>query len=533
MYISIHRSGKNKQNEYVLLLEAYRAEDGSKRSRIVKNFGRLDKLLEQDPQALEKLKAKYSSQREAKKKATADARIESAKQAMSVSNETNPAGTPAPLLHFGHYPLSHLWDEVLGLTWKTDYKQKTSGAKTKFSISAAARHMACLKAMDPGCELFSYADKDDFLGDPLKGITPQDLCDTLIFLSEHKDKLFRWIGKKLNTKAENSQASLVIHDVTSIFYREAFPALPLQGTGTKWNHEEGTQSRVLTLSDRECFIPFAAIVLVVNQDGCPLDFEAYAGRQDEQLEAMKACLERMKHKYGIKTAVVRPLASMNAKAVHPLLQETGIAAMSAHIMEMPPQSPRLPGCSTANQNAAEYTASCLKTREASNCFRLMLGNPALLPADMMTPGHLYGHIALCVLSLLLLRLLQSELARSGTMLSLDEICSASAAASVCAVQTGGSFMFIHTESKAGFHSSGRASVGTDPDGRTNKRMTATEQAYMMPKGKSPVPPIAAIMKACALNPLPQICSLQELGTSLRTRFSSPADAIPAARRTAR
>lgn len=310
MYISIHRSGKNKQNEYVLLLEAYRAEDGSKRSRIVKNFGRLDNLLEQDPQALEKLKAKYSSQREAKKKATGDARIESAKQAMSVSNETNPAGpfaeTPAPLLHFGHYPLSRLWDEVLGLTWKTDYLQKTSDTKTKFSISAAARHMACLKAMEPGCELFSYADKDDFLGDPLKGITPQDLCDTLLFLSEHKDKLFRWIGKKLDTKAEDSQASLVIHDVTSIFYREAFPALPMQGTETKLNHEEETQSRVLTLSDRECFIPFAAIVLVVNQDGCPLDFEAYAGRQDEQLEAMKACLERMKHKYGIKTASPSP-----------------------------------------------------------------------------------------------------------------------------------------------------------------------------------------------------------------------------------
>lgn len=65
---------------------------------------------------MEKLKAKYSSQRKAKKKASADARIESARRAMSVSNETGPAGAPASLLHFGHYPLSRLWDESPGLT---------------------------------------------------------------------------------------------------------------------------------------------------------------------------------------------------------------------------------------------------------------------------------------------------------------------------------------------------------------------------------------------------------------------------------
>lgn len=151
----------------------------------------------------------------------------------------------------------------------------------------------------------------------------------------------------------------------------------------------------------------------------------------------------------------------------------------------------------------------------------------------MNPGHMHRHITLCVLALLLLQLLPSELARGGTMLSLDEICSASAAASVCAVQTGGSYMFIHTESRTCFHTSIRTNALSDRDGRTNKRLTATEQAYMIQKWNFPVSPIAAIMKACALNPLPQICSLQELITSLRTRFSSPADAMPDARLAAR
>ena len=42
VYISIHKSGKNKKNVYVQLVEAYTAPDGTKRNRLVKSFGRLE-----------------------------------------------------------------------------------------------------------------------------------------------------------------------------------------------------------------------------------------------------------------------------------------------------------------------------------------------------------------------------------------------------------------------------------------------------------------------------------------------------------
>ena len=106
MYITVMYSGKGKKNAYVKLAEAYR-KDGVKKTRIIKTFGRLDELTKDDPDALEKLKAKYSEQREAKKQATVEARLESARHVMGISNEAAKSDlslAPSPLLRYGHYP---------------------------------------------------------------------------------------------------------------------------------------------------------------------------------------------------------------------------------------------------------------------------------------------------------------------------------------------------------------------------------------------------------------------------------------------
>ena len=68
MYITVTHSGKDKKTAYVRLMEAYRNEDGKKRARVIKNYGRLDALLADDPLALDKLKKKYNDEIIAKKR---------------------------------------------------------------------------------------------------------------------------------------------------------------------------------------------------------------------------------------------------------------------------------------------------------------------------------------------------------------------------------------------------------------------------------------------------------------------------------
>ena len=63
MFIAKIKSGKN---TYVRLMESYRNEDGKPCSRMVKNFGRYEDLIKDNPNAFEELKAKYKQDKETK-----------------------------------------------------------------------------------------------------------------------------------------------------------------------------------------------------------------------------------------------------------------------------------------------------------------------------------------------------------------------------------------------------------------------------------------------------------------------------------
>ena len=76
MYISVVKDGHGGKNQYVLLKESYRTPDGKNRSRVVRNFGNLEKLREGDPDALEKLKALYAGERERKVRAESAAKTQ-------------------------------------------------------------------------------------------------------------------------------------------------------------------------------------------------------------------------------------------------------------------------------------------------------------------------------------------------------------------------------------------------------------------------------------------------------------------------
>lgn len=118
MYICVNRSGKNNKNAYVKLMEAYVNEDGKKRARVIKNFGRLDDLLADDPLALEKLKKKYRDESAAKKQAIAEERRREVARILEKAAEPASArrpDVPNQALHYGHYAVRRLWDKERGL----------------------------------------------------------------------------------------------------------------------------------------------------------------------------------------------------------------------------------------------------------------------------------------------------------------------------------------------------------------------------------------------------------------------------------
>ena len=370
MYITTQKSGNKKQYKYVKLVEAYRVPGGSKRTRVIKNYGRLDKLLAKDPQGLEKLKAQYAAEQAEKWKATEDERLASALQAIKADNKSTYADVPAPSLYYGQYPLYRIWSDDLGLSQKMDYLQKVSGSRAKFQYSTVARHMACLKIMDPGSVLYGFGNKDDFLGDPLKNVSLDNCYETLGFLKENKDALFRWINKKMDNEIGANRANMVFYDVTNAYFetpltdaerdyqqvdfgarvQAAAERMKAEGTlkedcfdddgfvipeklpSTFWEEDANDRLQYLRMrgpsKEHRTDLPLVSVALVIDQQGNPMDFEVYAGNASE-FKTMKPTIKRLKEKYNIQNAVVVADRGLNSVKNLKMLQDMDLGFLVA------------------------------------------------------------------------------------------------------------------------------------------------------------------------------------------------------------
>ncbi len=148
------------------------------------------------------------------------------------------------------------------------------------------------------------------------------------------------------------------------------------------------------------------------------------------------------------------------------------------------------------------------------CFRIMKSNLGLRPMYVWTDRSVRGHVTICVLALLLVRLLQQKLKMQGHSLSIDQLCSTLRNASVLAMQGNeGEEAFIL--------------AGGSPEVRHGRHAMKTKDLVkMIQKGQLTVSHEAEVMKACGLRPLPRICNRHELARCLGTRFSGIEEVVP-------
>lgn len=163
--------------------------------------------------------------------------------------------------------------------------------------------------------------------------------------------------------------------------------------------------------------------------------------------------------------------------------------------------------------AAQY--HCLNQIE--DCFRIMKSNIGLRPMYVWTSNHIKGHVTLCVLALLMLRLLQIKLRKNQTPMSIHTICRELHGATLLAQESG-------TDGMTFF----RCNYGR----RLRKgRERMSEKALSdLVKKEGARHHLKEILEAVDLKLPPLACSLKELATCLRTRFKETADALPMLRR---
>ena len=225
MFVAVYKSGSY---QYCRLSETYRDENGKVKTKVIKNFGRVDLLLKNDPQALEKLKAQYGGS--GKDKIEEKGKIRSECLHSFVNSEHKlPSPESFPLLNYGYFVLRALWKQ-LGLH-RLLLSIQDSKLRIKFDLNAVASFMVFSKVLDPHSVRFSFYDHDLFIADPLKNIRLQNCYDTLGFLKQYQERIFKTVNRKLDEEYGKERSLLIFYDVTNAYFES-----PL--TDEEWQYQQ-------------------------------------------------------------------------------------------------------------------------------------------------------------------------------------------------------------------------------------------------------------------------------------------------------
>lgn len=365
MYVTTNGTGNNK---YVVLMESYRDDQGVSRKRVVERLGRLDALLKDDPMALENLKAKYAGMMK-DKRLELDFERQAKAAAMLAASKAASDEMPFPTLNYGHYPLLRIWEEDLGLKRKLNYLQRFH-PKCSYDINDTAAFLMCTKIMDPHSVLFTFGDKDNFLGDPARNTNLDGFYETLGLLHANKDDILATVNRRMDATFGKTRARLVFYDVTNTYFEtpltdaekgyvqadyadqvQAFAEEALAKGILKENNFDVTGDLILEdlpdvfidalareklqylrmrgpSKEHRFDMPITSIVLVIDELGFPMDFAVCAGNKAE-VTGMKGAIAELKKKYPIEGAIVVADRGLNSGNNLKMLKDQGLGFLVA------------------------------------------------------------------------------------------------------------------------------------------------------------------------------------------------------------
>ena len=284
---------------YVYYLESYRDPKSHKpRSRIVKSFGRLDRLLEQDPDIMQKLRREVEEINTAHKSLEADELRQSLDEFFKGSgrgaeNTTKCCAT----LNYGIALYRNIWNS-LRLSEKLESVMKRSGRKIEFDFSETVFLMTAFRLLNPCSRRATFRLKDSTVI-PFEGIAGQDMYKALRELSGFKTVLEKHLFRELSKRRQRNLC-VAFYDVTTFAFESTLA------------DEEGLKNFGFS-KDKKFNEVQVVLGLLMDSDGIPLGYELCAGNTSEYRTLIPA-LKRMKREYGVKEVIIVADRGLNSGA---------------------------------------------------------------------------------------------------------------------------------------------------------------------------------------------------------------------------
>ncbi|MGN0915532.1 MAG: hypothetical protein ACI4NE_04165 [Succinivibrio sp.] len=187
MFVQIR---KNNKYSYVYIVESYRKDDGSVGHKTLEKVGRYDRLIEEDPNFLEKLKENVKKRGQL---------IKAENQIFTKVDEESQQGINATegyhIFSYANIILRLIWKDYLKLDYRTKYIQDYHYQNINFSISEHFFHRLLESILSDVINLKS--DTVHLIGDSYNQFKEMDNhAKFLEILNEQKDKLTDFISSK-------------------------------------------------------------------------------------------------------------------------------------------------------------------------------------------------------------------------------------------------------------------------------------------------------------------------------------------------
>lgn len=271
---------KNNGKDYLRLVHAVRKpnKDGLMVStkKVLLNIGPLSRFDDGQPDYLEHLKRSFKA---------GDPLIPSLKPYCTQQPPaetfrlTFQEGSPDCFGHpklFSHLLLERILEELGLNTFFSSYKGFT---KLEYDVYGFAKLLIFGRLLDPASKSATVRQNDNYYEPILGPHNPDNVFDTLDFISDNKDKIIRRMNTNLVKKAHRSP-QIVYYDVTNFFFEIGAPdddILDEEGNVL----EKGLRKMGVCKEQRK--LPIVQMGLFMDDDGIPIAIETFPGNTLDHL----------------------------------------------------------------------------------------------------------------------------------------------------------------------------------------------------------------------------------------------------------
>lgn len=272
---------RNNGKDYLRLVHAVRKPNKNGESvstkKVILNIGPLDRFDDGQPDYLDRLKKSFKAGEPlipALKPYCSDSSL--AETYRFSIQEGSPDCFGHPKL-FSHILLERILEELGLNTFFSSYKGFT---KLEYDVYGFAKLLIMGRLLNPASKSATIRQNNDYFEPILKeDFNPDNVYDTLDFLSANKDRIIRRINTNLVKKAHRSPA-IIYYDVTNFYFE-------IDGPDEDLLDEEGNVlqkgQRKLGVCKEERKLPIVQMGLFMDDQGIPIAIETFPGNTLDHL----------------------------------------------------------------------------------------------------------------------------------------------------------------------------------------------------------------------------------------------------------